>query len=274
MARRSGSWARRWWRCGVAAFLTLSLVGGVLADVCPAPEHYRLAQWRRVIDGDTLVLADGTHVRLIGVNAPELAHDGRPVQPFAVAAKRAVQAFLGDDHSLRLVVGNRSHDHYGRLLAHVYRASDGASLEEMLLRRGLAFAIAIGPDVALADCLERSESPARVTGRGVWSVAQFFPDDSGAALRPGFALVQTTITAVVPGRRQWWLETSGDLVLRIATADLGYFDRARLRTLVGKPVRARGWLISRRGSRAVRRGYAPWLLSLHHQADLRAMPAD
>lgn len=269
MARRSIPQTRHRLRHAAAAFLAIALVGHVLADVCPAPTHYRLTHLRRVIDGDTLVLTDGTHVRLIGVNAPELAHDGRAVQPFAERAKRAAQAFLSDSASLRLVVGRRSHDRYGRLLAHVYRASDGASLEEMLLGGGLAFAIAIGPDVSLADCLAAAERPAMRAGRGVWSVPQFFPADTEAALRPGFALVRTAITAIVPGRRQWWIETSGDLVLRVAAADLRYFDRNWLQALPGRQVQVRGWLISRRHSAAVRRGYAPWMLSLRHPSDLQ-----
>ena len=35
----------------------------------------------RVVDGDTVRLRDGRSVRLIGINAPELAHNGRTTEP-------------------------------------------------------------------------------------------------------------------------------------------------------------------------------------------------
>ena len=56
---------------------------------CPAAPRTPETGVRRVIDGDTLVLADGRHVRLISINAMELAHDGRAEQLYAAAAPTA-----------------------------------------------------------------------------------------------------------------------------------------------------------------------------------------
>src|SRR5262245_39753543 len=40
----------------------------------------------RVVDGDTLVLAGGDRVRLIGVDTPETHHPTKPAQPFGQEA--------------------------------------------------------------------------------------------------------------------------------------------------------------------------------------------
>ena len=55
--------------------------------LCPAQQRLESVQVERVIDGDTVVLGDGRHVRIIGVNTPEMNWrkynpDGVP-QPYA-----------------------------------------------------------------------------------------------------------------------------------------------------------------------------------------------
>ena len=54
--------------------------------------------WDRVkwvIDGDTVVLANGQKVRYIGINSPELARDGNKAEPYGNAAKRFNATFPG-----------------------------------------------------------------------------------------------------------------------------------------------------------------------------------
>ena len=36
---------------------------------------------KRVVDGDTFILEDGTRVRFIGIDTPETKHPRKPVQP-------------------------------------------------------------------------------------------------------------------------------------------------------------------------------------------------
>lgn len=85
------------------------------------------------------LLADGRSVRLIGVNAPELAHHGRPAEPLAQQAQRRLAELLRDSgQRVRLVNGQQARDHYGRVLAHAFDAR-GRNLEEQLLAEGLGF---------------------------------------------------------------------------------------------------------------------------------------
>jgi hypothetical protein len=69
-----------------------------------------------VHDGDTLTLSDGRKVRLIGVNATEVAKKGSSNQPFSLQAKQAVQAFISQSKSTQLLTDIENKDHYGRWL--------------------------------------------------------------------------------------------------------------------------------------------------------------
>ena len=44
----------------------------------------------QVVDGDTLVLAGGIKVRVLGIDAPEMEKDGRPADFLAHQAKAAL----------------------------------------------------------------------------------------------------------------------------------------------------------------------------------------
>jgi len=74
-----------------------------------------------VIDGDTIVLNNGERVRLIGVDAPEIAHDGIPGERYGKEAKEFLQC-IAEGHECTLEYEpNDIRDQYGRLLAYVFR---------------------------------------------------------------------------------------------------------------------------------------------------------
>ena len=60
-------------------------------------------------------------------------------------------------------------DRYGRLLAYVYRASDGLFVNAELARLGYAQPLSIPPDVRHADRFAALAREARERGRGLWS---------------------------------------------------------------------------------------------------------
>ncbi|HZA24638.1 MAG TPA: thermonuclease family protein [Dehalococcoidia bacterium] len=84
----------------------------------------------RIIDGDTFQSANAT-IRLFGVDAPE---QGEPCYDEATARFREL---TGD--SVRVEFGPRQGDRNGRILYYVYNM-DGESIDEMLVREGLALA--------------------------------------------------------------------------------------------------------------------------------------
>jgi endonuclease YncB( thermonuclease family) len=93
----------------------------------------------KVHDGDTVRLASGERVRLLGIDAPEM-REGKPGRRGPFPEPGAVQA----TESLRRMVGGKvvrilrqGCDRYGRTLARI-RLDDGTDVGAELVRRGLA----------------------------------------------------------------------------------------------------------------------------------------
>ncbi|WGL15507.1 thermonuclease family protein [Microbulbifer bruguierae] len=215
--------------------------GSGLAD-CVLGQADELAALQKVIDGDTLRLRDGRRVRLIGVNAPELAHGKHKAQPLAREAREFTERFLaGGD--LELVYDRDRHDNHGRVLAHVYNHR-GDSLESALLSAGLAFHIAIAPNFALAECLASREQEARAHGRGIWAPG-VWPVLKAAEVRPGdggFVRLTGTVKNV-DQNRYLWLELDGPVAVRLPQPrDNGHFGG---RDWQGRKIEVKGWLVDR-----------------------------
>jgi micrococcal nuclease len=89
----------------------------------------------RALDGDTYICR-GERIRLENVDAPELHARCAAELEAARAATRFAQAALDGAREIRIEVGRRSRDRYGRTLARV--AIDGRDLGELLVDVGLA----------------------------------------------------------------------------------------------------------------------------------------
>lgn len=131
----------------------------------------RHAYVTRVIDGDTIELRDGKKVRLVGVDTPETVHPRKPVQAFGKEASNFSRSMLeGKDVKLIFDQNNahrRHSDKYNRLLAYVYRISDGLDFNAEIIRQGYAHAYLRFPTERGEEflCLEREARSAR---RGLW----------------------------------------------------------------------------------------------------------
>ena len=210
-----------------------------VAAHCHPPETHHV---RRVLDGDSLVLDDGRSVRLIGVNAPEYGKDGLANQPLAREARRFL-AKLVQGQCIRLVFEAESRDRYGRVLAHAL-LSDGASVEESLIRQGFAWMVAISPNVAWTERLAASEAQARALRRGVWNIPDYRPVAVTALgqLQSGFRMVEGTVRHVDQDQNAYYFELSPHISLSISHADWNrYFHGDPVRFL-NRRVVVRGWL--------------------------------
>ncbi len=96
----------------------------------------------RIVDGDSLVThvgimpgleLHGIHVRLHGINAPELRHEGGP------AARDFLRSLLPEGTEITLV--SSQEDKYGRLLARVL-LDDGSDASSLMLSSGNALPMA------------------------------------------------------------------------------------------------------------------------------------
>jgi len=132
-------------------------------------EESQIVRVRRVVDGDTLLLKDGTRVRMIGIDTPETKKEGTPVQPFGPEASEYTKKFC-EGGTVRLVFDGERHDDYGRLLAHVYL--EDRFLSEELIRLGLARVLYRHPySDAMKDRFRAAENAAKREKKGIWSLS-------------------------------------------------------------------------------------------------------
>jgi len=104
-------------------------------DSSPARAGQVRVKW--LPDGDTVFLATGESVRLLGVDAPETAHHGRPAQFYAHEAREFLRVMVRDK-TLNLKTGTPEKDRFGRILGLLY-LPDGTLVNEVLVRKGMAF---------------------------------------------------------------------------------------------------------------------------------------
>jgi endonuclease YncB( thermonuclease family) len=252
-----------------AFFMSAIWLSGAQA-FCPAPSGLAQVAVQRVVDGDTLRLSDGRSVRMIGLNTPELGKQGRSDEPFAVAARKRLEALVAASNGrVGVLAGKESKDHYGRTLAHLYGA-DGANLEAQMLAEGLGFQVAVAPNVDLVACQQAAERSARQAGLGVWRQSPVLKAEQ--IDRSGFAVVSGRVSKVQRNRGGIWIELQDALVLRVAPNLAGQFDVAALDRLKGKQIEARGWIVDRSRRGGLKPGQARWLLPLTDPAMLQATP--
>ena len=140
-------------RCALRAAVFLA------AAFLPAVAGAASVEFLRVVDGDSLVAADGERLRLLCVDAPE--HD----QPGGAAARARLREMTrGGVEVRRLGI-----DDYGRAL--VLLEKDGASINLSLAREGRVWVYRkyarVGCGIPLPD-LCRAETKARAEARGLW----------------------------------------------------------------------------------------------------------
>lgn len=212
--------------------------------LCPPNRIDETVVTRSVSDGDTLRLADGRKIRLIGINTPELARDNQPAQPLAGEAKTALSRLLkqtGDRVGLQY--GSEKLDKYQRTLAHVYLA-DGRSVQAALLEQGMAIAFTTPPNDDHSECYQLAEQAAMQQHRGLWALADFQPKTLNQLGQDddGFRRVRGRVGNISRSSNASWMLLDNKLKVRIAANDMIYFNQPWLQNLAGKKIEIRGWL--------------------------------
>ena len=113
---------------------------------------------KRVVDGDTIVLADGRRIRYIGINTPER---GEPLWEKA----RDYNAHKVGGKLVTLEFGQVTEDTYGRTLAYV--SVEGEMVNAALLQSGLAHLFVIEP-ITYYHYFQRMQEEARTQSLGIW----------------------------------------------------------------------------------------------------------
>ena len=169
--RRSRYWRSRYgWV--VAVLLLLAAIRLWQDHSTPeSPEALPEGVYRveRVVDGDTLLLANHARVRLWGVDSPETVHPNKPVEPFGPEASYFTKQFIASgDGTVRLQMDRERLDKYDRFLAYAW--VDDRMLNEELIRAGLATAeTGYNYSQSMKTRFRRAEKEAKSNRRGIWS---------------------------------------------------------------------------------------------------------
>lgn len=218
----------------------------VLAEGCPIKQVDQRVAVSHVYDADTLTLDDGTRVRLIGIDAPELGRGGEPHEPFALEGRDFLRGLMEEaGHQLLLHVGEERYDRHGRLLAYPF-LPDGRNINRLLLEQGYVMQVFIAPNVSYAECLKPHEDQARQQRRGIWSQQEYQPGIPSRAVpdsTQGAAIVYGRVVRIGESRDNLWINLEGRVALQVPKADMNRFNEAQLRNLEGQQVKARGWMV-------------------------------
>jgi micrococcal nuclease len=160
---------------------------------------------RSVVDGDTIVLENGLHVRYHGVDTPELGHFVKDIAPMAAeAATRNRQ--LVENKRVRLRLAGAGLDMHGRLLARVFVLPEAPGptpeidVTRTLLKEGLGRVMSLSMARDEYDELKNVQSEAKAAKVGLWSLengARSIPSDKlyCAADKSGIYHLRTCSTA-------------------------------------------------------------------------------
>jgi micrococcal nuclease len=154
-----------------AAALLISLTGSALGA---GSSVYRIDH---VVDGDTVALSDGQHVRLVQIDTPEV-HLG--VECYGRAASRITERLLPAGSKVRLFrePATDSVDQYGRLLRYVLRVNGAVNVNIRLVAIGAAAPYFYkGRRGKYAAMLERLAKRARAKRLGLWGACPHTPYD-------------------------------------------------------------------------------------------------
>jgi len=212
-----------------------------------------------VIDGDTLMLADGRVVRLAGVEAPKtyLVRPGADVD--AVAARRTLESLAGGKR-VAIYPSGPARDRHGRILAEL-TLEDGTWLQQAMVDLGFVRVRPFAGESSCLDALRVGERETQEARRGLWRNAEFSivsAYDPSLIERKGlYVVVEGRVISVGHGDRVDFLNF-GHVWRRDFTVLVGAAAAGRLAesgrsadTMIGKRVRVRG-IIEESGGPAIR----------------------
>jgi micrococcal nuclease len=136
------------------------------ADVPIESGHFCYVE--SVVDADT-IHADcfEESVRLLLVDAPEIARDGQPGECFGAEAAGYLRTRLPEGTRVRFEAGILDTDRFGRHLRYIWLGHE--LLNDTLVREGWATRYRAAEDTTHQARIIEAENEARVNARGLWS---------------------------------------------------------------------------------------------------------
>jgi len=197
----------------------------------------------RVYDGDTVTLDDGSKVRLLGLNTPEIEGISKHDEPGGQTARAWLKQRI-EKQVVRIKTDTVTRDKYQRLLAHIFTA-EGRHINLELVEEGLATTDIHPPNLAYVDALVAAEKRAQNTGKGLWALPEYQAHELGAPGKTpasGWQRLSGTISGVEvnQGYQSCLLAANGNTIeIRVDNDNLPLFPP--LSAYSNHHVEARGW---------------------------------
>ena len=215
----------------------------------------------RVIDAETVLLDDGSEVRLIGALAPrspDLKPDAQawPPEQRAEDALRALVVGRG----VELAFAGRRLDRYGRQLAHLFleRGGERVWVQGEMLSSGNARAYGIAGSFTCMRELLAHEWSAREARTGIWAEGAYEPRQAWQTralmrLRNSYQIVTGRVVAVEAKKtrtylnfgKNWRTDFTAGVDAKVLRAHPQLAQQ--LKALEGRRVEVRGWIEYRGG---------------------------
>lgn len=164
-------------RTALGFLAALLIVFGVVLEMtlqedapAPALASGEPAKVERVVDGDTLIVhshGERLRLRLLNIDAPELARDGQPEECMGTEAAQRLEELTPAGTTVTLVYDKERQDQYGRDLAAVF---DGdIFVNEVLAEEGLARAVVYQSNDTYYSRIQSAEAAARHANLGMFN---------------------------------------------------------------------------------------------------------
>lgn len=227
---------------------TYSYSANQQAGLCVSTHYDQESQIDYVIDGDTVVLKDKRHIRLIGINTPEISHNIAPSEQGAETAKARLVKILAANTPVLLRYDLEREDRYGRTLAHLF-LQDKTNIQALMLSEGLAMPLTIPPNLLFVNCYAVSSKKARNSKRGLWAMPHFQPINVNelSGDEKGFTVINGKVIRISESKTSLWINLENNFALRIIKNDLHYFNKISLFELKNKIIEAHGRIYKRKG---------------------------
>jgi endonuclease YncB( thermonuclease family) len=238
---------------GTFIFLLALLVGGMGHAIGKEALH----AVKKVIDGDTVILDSGEHVRLVGIQAPEIARDDSSGQPYGPEATETLKKLIGNQ-KIRLEMAEEPRDRHGRILAYLYPQNgngEGEMLQIGMLKAGAAMLYTFPANTVHVEAFRKAENNARASQKGLWQLASYkaLTAENADQGMGQYRVVEGTIRQVAKVRGSWYLNFGEnwkeDFTLFIERKHLKRFSSGDMHPQgwEGRKIRIHGWIFPKNG---------------------------
>ncbi len=207
-------------------------------SITPTERYYQV---KRIYDGDTLLLDNGTKVRFLGINTPEIAKRDKIAEAGGEEAKQwLIEKLKGSKIKLHYDLERK--DKYGRVLAHVF-TKNNEHINLQLVANGLATVNIYPPNLKYVDQLITAQQQAESQKLGLWAMSDYAVkdvNDFDPRKHRGWQRIKGTVTRIKPARKYTYLYLSPQFSLKIIKDSGRLFGD--LNDYLGKKVEVRGWV--------------------------------